>query len=640
MNNLIGQSLGRYHILEQLGEGGMATVYKAYDTRLERDVAVKIIRRQAFPEEQLERILKRFEREAKALARLTHPNIVGVIDYGDYEGAPYLVMPYLPGGTLKQRLSMPMSWQEAVHILLPIAQALAYAHEHNIIHRDIKPSNILLTENGQPMLSDFGIAKILENEDSATLTGTGVGVGTPEYMAPEQWTGKASSQSDIYSLGVVLYELVTGHKPYTADTPAAILLKQATEPLPRPGQFVRVPEAIEKILLKAMAKNPEDRYPDMAVFARALEGLLTGRAVIAQPATTLKSGTPPVRSTNIALQETTRGGMLSPQVGQENNLSIQSSKKKKWIPWVIGAVVLLALAATFWGIPYFAKQGALVPKAMVPTLNASKKTVTLNPTSSLPVGSTWTRPADHMVMVYVPAGKFLMGSSNSDSMAGDEEKPQHTVMLDAYWIDKTEVTNLMYAECVNAKACNLPSVFSSQTRSNYYYDSRFINYPVIFVKWIDSNAYCAWAGARLPTEAEWEKAARGPDGRIYPWGNTKPTCSLANYYAEGGTCMNDTSAVGSYPSGTSPYGVMDMAGNVWEWVNDWYSPTYYSQSPTSNPQGPSSGNAHVLRGGSWNDTEFTIRASNRFSGNPSSITDIYFGTLSIGFRCARSATSP
>ena len=240
MPNLTGQSIGRYHIIEQLGEGGMATVYKDYDTRLERDVAVKIIRRGAFPPEQLERILKRFEREAKALARLTHPNIVSVINYGDFEGAPYLVMTYLPGGTLKHRLGTPMPWQEAVHILLPVGQALAYAHGHNIVHRNIKPANILLTENGQPMLTDFGIAKIQESEEAQTLTGTGIGVGTPEYMAPEQWTGQAGPQSDLYSLGVVLYELLTGRKPYTADTPAAFCLN-------RPVTRCRVPSSSRRI---------------------------------------------------------------------------------------------------------------------------------------------------------------------------------------------------------------------------------------------------------------------------------------------------------------------------------------------------------------------------------------------------------
>jgi serine/threonine protein kinase len=276
MTNLIGKTIDRYHILEQLGEGGMATVYKAYDTRLERDVAVKIIRKKAFPEEQLDRILKRFEREAKALARLSHPNILKVHDYGEYEGSPYLVLEYLHGGTLKEKLKgKPMDWQDAIRILLPIAQALEYAHEHGIIHRDIKPSNILLTDKGQSLLSDFGIAKLLESEETATLTSTGVGVGTPEYMAPEQWTGSATAQSDIYSLGVVLYEMVTGRKPYTADTPAAILLKQASEPLPRPNSYVSdLPDSVEKVLLKALAKNPKDRYQDAGALVEGLEDVL------------------------------------------------------------------------------------------------------------------------------------------------------------------------------------------------------------------------------------------------------------------------------------------------------------------------------------------------------------------------------
>ncbi|MGB9724679.1 MAG: serine/threonine-protein kinase, partial [Chloroflexia bacterium] len=244
----IGQSVGRYHIVEQLGEGGMATVYKAYDTRLEREVALKVIRRGAFPPEQLERILRRFEREAKALARLTHPNIVGLIDYGEYEGSPYLVMEYLPGGTLKKlleaRAGRPLPWEEAVRLLLPIARALHFAHRQGFIHRDVKPSNILITESGEPMLSDFGIAKLLETEET-TLTGTGVGVGTPEYMAPEQGLGrKVDARADVYALGVVLYELVTGRKPYTADTPMAVVFKHLSDPLPRPRAYVpELPEA-------------------------------------------------------------------------------------------------------------------------------------------------------------------------------------------------------------------------------------------------------------------------------------------------------------------------------------------------------------------------------------------------------------
>ncbi|MBE7536725.1 MAG: serine/threonine protein kinase [Anaerolineales bacterium] len=280
MADLIGKSLGRYHILEQLGEGGMATVYKAYDTRLETDVAVKVIRTENLAPSALERSLKRFEREAKALARLTHPNIVKVTDFGEYEDKPYLVMPYLPGGTLKQWMKgKPLAWEDSIRLLLPIARALDFAHRQNMIHRDVKPSNILITAGGEPMLTDFGIVKIfLDLEEIADRTGEGMNIGAPEYMAPEQWTGKASALSDQYALGAVLYEMVTGRKPYSAKTPMAVAIKQATEPLPRPSQFTRdLPEKMEKLLLKALARNPEDRYASMGEFAKALESALSGQ---------------------------------------------------------------------------------------------------------------------------------------------------------------------------------------------------------------------------------------------------------------------------------------------------------------------------------------------------------------------------
>jgi len=273
-NNLIGLSLGRYHILEQLGEGGMATVYKAYDTHLERNVAIKVI----LPTRQhSEKFLKRFQLEARALAKLSHPNIVGVIDYGEQDGIPYLVMEYLPGGTLKRKMVKPMPWQEAIRLLGPIARGLAAAHKQGIIHRDVKPSNILLTDTGEPMLTDFGIAKMVEAEETTDLTGTGVGVGTPEYMSPEQAQGKTvDARADIYSLGVVLYELVTGRKPYQADTPMAVVWKLASEPLPRPRLFTpELPEQVEQLLLKALAKQPVDRFEDTNQFAQGLEKLLT-----------------------------------------------------------------------------------------------------------------------------------------------------------------------------------------------------------------------------------------------------------------------------------------------------------------------------------------------------------------------------
>jgi serine/threonine protein kinase len=342
MSNLIGHSLGRYHILEQLGEGGMATVYKAFDTRLETDVAVKVIRTENLTLGTMERALKRFEREAKALARLTHPNIVKVTDYGEYEGKPYLVMEYLPGGTLKERLGQPIPWQEAIRLMIPIAEALDFAHSQHMIHRDVKPSNILLTERGQPMLTDFGIAKILDLDETADLTGTGMGVGTPEYMAPEQWQGQVSEQTDVYALGVTLFEMVTRRRPYTAETPAALLIKQTNDPLPRPKSLLpELPDAVEKILLKALAKAPPDRYESMLAFSNALQSVLERKNFNETPQ--------PKQASQEETQEIKTQSIISPS--QKASIRQKSSLKFAWIIGMIAVVIAAIVFGVINGMP-------------------------------------------------------------------------------------------------------------------------------------------------------------------------------------------------------------------------------------------------------------------------------------------------
>jgi formylglycine-generating enzyme required for sulfatase activity len=222
-------------------------------------------------------------------------------------------------------------------------------------------------------------------------------------------------------------------------------------------------------------------------------------------------------------------------------------------------------------------------------------------------------------MAVVPAGEFIMGSDSGEP----EESPAHTVYLDAYYIDIYEVTNALYRDCVDEGVCQRPRETGSYDRVYYYDETEFDNYPVISVDWNQAKAYCEWRGARLPTEAEWEKAARGVDGDTYPWGE-EPDCSKASY----NDCQPDTTPVGSYDSGVSPYGLYDMAGNVWEWVADWYSETYFQNSPSSNPLGPESGEFRVLKGGSWAKNANNMRAAYRtfFSA------DRYSNLL--GFRCA------
>jgi len=535
-----GQFLNnRYQIIALLGQGGMGSVYRAYDQTLSRNVALK--ERHPDPNATpaaLAQARTQFQREAKVLANLTHPNLPRVTDYFPFGNNEYLVMDFVEGKSLDQVIQQQGALPEATVLAWAdqLLAALEYIHARGIIHRDIKPQNILLTPDGHVMLADFGLVKLLDPNDPRTLTALR-GMGTPEYAPLEQYAtgvGHTDARSDLYSFGATLYHLLTGRAPVEVHQR---LLNPATLPTPR-AVNPRISEQVEQVVLKALEVYPQNRFQNAAEMRQALKPA---------PAQTPPMPTPPV-----------------------------------------------------------------VPPR-VPTIAP----VYAPPFQSAPTG-----------MVFIPAGDFVMGSNDGDS----NEEPVHTVYLDAFYIDRCPVTNAEYKKFVDATRHRAPKHWKNGRIPNGKED-----HPVVNVSWDNASIYARWAGKRLPTEAEWEKAARGTDQRKYPWGNSLD----GDLFSSSEAGRGDTTAVGSYPGGASPYGVLDMAGNVWEWVADWYGS--YSSSSQRNPTGPSYGQHRVMRGGAWRSPGYRvvrdgpwgytlngIRAAIRGLDTPTNTNN------GLGFRCARS----
>jgi serine/threonine-protein kinase len=405
-------------------------------------------------------------------------------------------------------------------------------------------------------------------------------------MSPEAWEGKTlDAQADIWSLGVVLFEMLAGQVPFGGDTGPAVMQKVFTTRAPDLRKLrVEAPPGLVKVIRHMLTREKKMRYQIMREVAVDLERVqktispISAKATLADPAA--RKGLP----------KTPRPLRMAGFTGI--------------------AVLLFGIGA--WAVP------KIIP--LMQTLKASPTSSTLIETSTpaFQIGPTVVSDKDGMILLYVPAGEFRMGGNDGHA----DEKPQHNVYLDNFWIDKTEVTNAMYARCVQEAKCNRPE------HTTHYDESTYANHPVVYVSWDDAYAYCSWANRRLPTEAEWEKAARGADNRSYPWGNVVPKPDLLNYDSK----VGNTTEVGSFETGKSFYGAYDMAGNVWEWVNDWYQPAYYRISPSSNPPGSDAGSSSskVLRGGSWVNTDDLVRSSARLAIDPAN------ASFSIGFRCSQS----
>lgn len=329
MNSLIGQQFGPYKITEKLGEGGMAVVYKGYQQSLNRYVAIKVLRQELAQDEEF---VARFRREALAVADLSHPNILHVYDAGFVQGMYYIVMAYVDGGSLRDLVCQgPLETDYALSIAAQVADALHHAHQRGVVHRDVKPNNILLSRDGRPLLSDFGIAKALH--ESSGLTRTGMSIGTPEYMAPEQIQGqKVDGRTDIYALGIVLYEMLVGWSPFSSTTPVAALYKQVNEPPPPLRQAnINIPPWLEAVVNRALAKSPQERYQQASDFAEALRQ----RRMPERTPVPIRTATP------------TKVPRIEPE----------GKKPRKAVPVLIAAIVILILALVAVAVVLLSGQG-------------------------------------------------------------------------------------------------------------------------------------------------------------------------------------------------------------------------------------------------------------------------------------------
>ena len=613
----------RYQIVRQVGQGGFGFVYEARDIRLAKTVALKQTR---FTDAQRKQA---FEREAQLLAQLKHTGLPPVTDHFSDADGQFLVMEFIPGDDLATKLQQrggPFPLAQVLQWADQLLEILAYLHNHQppVCHYDIKPGNLKLAPDGSLMLLDFGLAKSSDSRASGF---------SDDYSPIEQFAGTGTDvRSDLYAAGATLYHLLVGTPPPNAPT-RSIAVHHSGQPDPlRPPHSANpaIPLAVSAALVQALAIRPADRPASVTELRAAL-----GTASSSSAEVTTQIIPHPVSAPTIPMRPppATRkappfllwlGALLVVLVGAFLVLANRGGTPAAPPPTSAPAATTVAVAVVPTAVPSTVAPTAVPPTAVPPTTAPA----------ALPA---WT-PA----MVKVPAGPFLMGSTDqqiatavSQGAIADwvkNEKPQHTLTLPDYWIGKTEVTNAQFRQFVDSDGYTNRDYWTAAgwawrqaekiTQPGCWDNATFNGdtQPVVCVSWFEAVAYCRWLSKqtgiefRLPSEAEWEKAARGSNGLIYPWGNTWDA-SVVNSSESG---LQKTTPVGSYPKGASPYGAMDMAGNVWEWcATQWQKPyPYQLEDEWQTTYLEATADYRVLRGGSsWNESTY-VRGAYRYDSNP------------------------
>ena len=589
MPDWLGKTVGKVRIEKYLARGGMAEVYLGTHLTLERPVAVKVLH--SFIEEEPD-LIARFQREARVVAGLRNPNIVQVYDFDAVDGHPYIVMEYLKGPSLSAYLrnlhqrNERIDHHQVARLLKALTASLDYAHEQGVIHRDIKPGNILLhgksdeipldqplANDVEAILTDFGLVRIA---NTASQTASGMVSGTPAYMSPEQARGDpVDHRTDIYSLGIVLYEMLAGRVPFEADSTLSVIYQQINDPPPPiPG----ISPAVQTIIDRALTKKPEDRYPtsrNMAVdFFLAVGMTAEAETIVNSLPEEARS-----KSTHNELIDASPKSVVEP--AHEKPLKQKRIQVGISILVVVGLLALVAGAFRFFSTPSSSSEPT--------TVQSSDDNVS---TTNTPLAVSTQLPSPDG-MVEIPAGSYDIGLSPAD----DYHNESISVLLNDFWIDQYQITFAEYERYLTATGNQAPDILGEGT------------HPVRGVTWDQAVEYCNWMNKRLPTEAEWEAAGRGPSSQLYPWGDNPSAGDKTLDLPD-----QDTYQVGTLSFNMSPFGVYDMVGNIWEWVGEPYA---------SIP-----GGTKILRGGRFGLPILDL--AYRVSVTPDDVRYVQYA----GFRCA------